>query len=362
MSIDVEDLLRETPAPPMSLSPATVLGAAKQDLVRRRRRFAGLATAGVAAAAAVAITVGVVGGETSAPHPMPATQTPVPTNTLNLKDPQQATFFGPSAGLPLGEIASSATEIWSDPTGEARTPVTRYVVTRVDGVLRLSRLDGTQRTLLPLVEKLPDGGSITTDRKQTLTVHPLPTNVRSAEQVVSRTDVDGGGTTMPDGSKVGVFWTGDPMAASNLGVVWWYTNLDGEIGASSGERAKMVGMQIRHVTIDYWEFTKAGVCGIFGTFGMDSGLMDDGQCPTRLHSSGDQVAWTQTADGPISDLQSTLSPDVKDQIIESAKIPGTSRVVLWAVGTKTGNGITPVTLVTWTGPDGKEHSSSPASS
>ena len=357
MSIDVEELLRETPAPPMSLSPASVLGAAKQDVVRRRRRFAGRATAGVAAAAAVAITVGVVGREESTSRPIPA-NTPTQTNTPDLKDPGKAAFFGPSAGLPLGQIASGPIPVASDPAGDARTPITKYVVTRVDGTLRLSRLDGTTQTLLPLVEKLPDGGSVTTDRKQTLTVHPLPANVRSAEQIItSQAIVGGGGTTMPDGSKVGVFWTGDPAPASQIGVVWWYTTIENQIGASSGEKAKMVGMQIRSATSYYWEFTKAGICGSMGTFGVSRSLMDHGQCPWGVSASGDQTEWMQTVDGPISNLRSVPAQGVTDQTLVTANIPGTSRVVLWGVGTSSsGNGDPPFSKVTWTGSDGKAHS------
>ncbi|PWJ26482.1 hypothetical protein ATK17_2645 [Branchiibius hedensis] len=355
MSIDVEELLRETSAPPMSLSPATVLGAAKQDVVRRRRRFAGLATAGVAAAAAVAITVGVVGGEQSAPRPMPAQ-----TNTLDLNDPQKADFFGPSAGLPLGQIASSAIPIASDPSGAARTPMTKYVVTRQDGVLRLSRLDGSRQTLLPLAEKLSDGGSVTTDRKQTLMVHPLPADVRSAAQVISaQAMVEGGGTTLSDGSTVGVFWTSDPVNVSNVGLAWWRTT-SGSLGSSTAETAKTVTLTAGGKKATYWEFTKSSFCGFDDETGAFATPMTNEQCPTDLSGSEDHVGWMQTVYGPISNLHSVTAPGVTDQAIVSASIPGTSRVVLWGSGTlAAGSGAgsdAPFSKVTWTGPDGKTHS------
>ena len=359
MSIDVEELLRETPAPPMSLSPASVLGAAKQDVVRRRRRFAGLATAGVAAAAAVAITVGVVGRSESVPSPMPAR---TPTPTLALQDPGDNSFLAPSAGLPLGQITT--TPVMTGATSQTETSGEALTVTRVDGVLRLSRSGASHDHLLPLLARLPDGGSVTMDQEQTLTVTPLPKDVSRAEQIVpNSTLVDGGGTTMPDGSKAGVFWTGNPVPPSKLGIIWWSTT-GGEFGASSGEPPTTVMMTVGAVKSTYWEFVRGGVCGMTGSEGPAQSLLVGGQCGETDFGIGQRSGLMVSVNGPISDLTGTLVTGAKDVTLVSAQIPGTSRWVVCAVGTAAALGDSgPEWLyrtITWRGPDGRTHTFHPS--
>lgn len=360
MSVDVEELLRETPAPPMSLSPASVLGAAKQDVVRRRRRFAGLATAGVAAAAAVAITVGVVRGSESTSRPIPA-NTPTQSIDTNPRDQIKQSFFSNSNGLPVGQVRSSAIPVTSgDTNNNEMTSETVYAVSTLDGVLRLSRVEGTRQVLLPLVAKLAGGGSMTTDRQQSLVVRPLPLDVRVAYEVFGDGGFsDGGGLTMPDGSKAGVFWLGTTVPVSDAGFAWWRTT-SGHLASSTGENAKTVTLSAGDRKATYWEFTKNGYCGFDEGTGGSATAMTDGQCPTNLSAADDQAEWTQTVDGPISKLHGVPAPDVTDPMLVSATIPGTSRVVLWGLGTlasgSSAGSDAPFSKVTWTGPDGKAHS------
>lgn len=363
MSVDVEELLRETPAPAMSLSPASVLNAAKRDVVRRRRRFAGLATAGIAAAAAIALTVGVVGREESTSRPMPA-QTVTQNNSSFQSDSLRASFFRRSDGLPVGQVRSTAIPVTSS-DGTGMTPETLYAVSTQDGVLRLSRVEGTQQVLLPLVAKLSGGGSMTTDRGQSLVVRPLPADVRQAQEVFADGGYsEGSGLTMPDGSTAGVFWLGETVPASDAGFSWWHTT-SGALGSSTGEAAKTVTISTGGRKATYWEFTKSALCGTDEDGGSSQGPMTNGQCDDLGGASGSSSGGTTTyrfeqlwtVNGPIRDVTATPRSGVTGAALETAQIPGTSRWIIWTTGngTSTDTGNTPYQWVSWIGPDGPHH-------
>lgn len=363
--MDVEELLRETPAPPMSVAPEAVLREAHSRGRRRRNRWIG-AGAGVAAAAAVTIAVGTSLPDSSSTSPMPAH-----TSAATLGSFFQRT--GDEAKLPRDQVTTSEMS-----SGQTATPGATYQVYKsATGALKLRRLEKGASTNLPVVARFADGGSSALNGNQTVVVRPVPRDITSASLTFNAEADPGlsgtGSVVLPDGSTAAVFVTEKPVdvARDNGLLSWWTTS--GQLIASTGEVADQVvlpGASTDGSPIVAWNFPTLGRCGTKGDHGDGSTYAAaDGGCTISMATGpGEQQMsqfWMSVRPGPVSAIRATRAPGSPAATIHQTPL-GSGRVVLWATATshsKPANNdyLGLFSSVTWIGPDGKKVTYAPKS-
>lgn len=364
--MDVEELLRDTAAPTMDISPSVVVAAAK-GRARRRHRILGLTTGAVAAAAAVAIAVGTAGSQRVTPRPVPA------DSAITVTDPagfiKRADVFEllPTAGVGSSDGLSPTTPP-IDLTNYAQ------VYERAGALsLRTFDADGRSRTLVA-TKRFTDGAAAVTVRGLTVVAVPISSTPRFSAVLASGDQQElmaAGNQRLPSGRNVVVMLADGHTDPADLHSILW-VDARGQVESNSGATPAQVILQPAEKDAPTFFKTRGGVsCGIsISPTGRDNpaGITgvepaDGRECQTLVdltHPSSDispwayGVLWALTVPGPVSSVNATFAAGVPaGSVLTTTALPGSQDVVLWIrAPVDLGKVPVPVRSVTWRGPDG----------
>ncbi|KNX37722.1 hypothetical protein [Luteipulveratus halotolerans] len=229
--LDLVTLVRDTPAPPMTIDPDRVRSRGRRRARRRRAVQIGV----TAAVAGVLVGLALQGPPISADRgTFPA------ASSSTVVDDRPYSFFGSMpAGLPRDQVEFGSNEPQDvDSTNPTeRLSAQRYQVRESStGALTVVRA-GSGRALKE-VARLKGGVVQLTDGERTIVVAPVPSATTGFDPVsTSEADFTSAttvGAVLPSGRRVAV--SDSPLLVGRLTAVRWFTST-GEVRSSTGERA-----------------------------------------------------------------------------------------------------------------------------